>query len=122
MTPTTGPKSSFVLFDGEVTHPGDKRLHEDWDFHLGMDVEPGVPANWLKPINFAEGTYYVRWNILEMTPVDKPVFFGFGWTNRPRGEDPTIQHRANKPIAINRSDFRVDMLNEVSVAMKVVAE
>jgi hypothetical protein len=94
------PTSKFVLFDEEVTHPGDKRLYEDWDFHLGMEVEPGVPVNWLEPINFAEGTYHICWNILKMTPVDKPVFFGFGWTNRPKSEDPTIQHRANKPVEV----------------------
>jgi len=99
----SGPKSRFILFDREITHPGDKRLYEDWDFHLGMEIEPEVPVNWLEPINFAEGTYHIRWNILKMTPVKKPVFFGFGWTNRPKNEDPTIQHRANKPIEVTGS-------------------
>lgn len=92
---------SFVFFDRTITHTGKRRLYKDWDFITGLRPEKGVPKNWRTPhVDYAEGTYRLRVEVLEMKETEKPVGFAFGWVNSPKAEDASIRHNHTRPSNI----------------------
>jgi hypothetical protein len=91
---------SFTFFDGVVTFTGQRRLWEAWDFVTRLDHTPGSPKNWLKPVNFADGTLRFRVEVLEMQPVETPVSVHLGWENIP--DDPEVRHTAGAPILFSK--------------------
>lgn len=90
----------FVLFDGIVTYAGKRRLWENWDFVMKLPVAPGAPKNWLAPVNFVDGKLKFDVDVLEMSPVEKPVSVHMGWWNREG--DPEIRHTAGAPIEFDK--------------------
>jgi len=73
-------------------------LYADWDFLLRMNQAPGVPSNWLNPVEFKNGLMQIELEIIEMTGTPEPVKLGLGWVNLPGALDTSIQHRVGWPV------------------------
>jgi len=99
-TPPPPTGNSFVFFDKTYTHTGLKRLYSDWDFVPRMAVQPGLPHNWVTPINYSAGQYLLRVEVIEMQPVSLPVSISFGWWNY--YPDPESHHLASKPLPFSK--------------------
>ena len=83
---------SFVFFDRIYTHRGHFRLYSNWDFSTGMPNQADAPRNWESPVNFKNGTFEFRVEVLEMGEVDENVQISFGWINA--SSDPQRKHTA----------------------------
>ncbi len=90
--PALSWSEQMIIFDKIVEHSGQNRLYEDWDFVTKMFFARGVPLNWLEPVNYAEGRYHIRVEVMSMGEIDVPFKISCGWTNRARVYDPTGQH------------------------------
>ena len=92
MTSVSAWSEQIIIFDKVVEHTGQNRLYEDWDFVTKMFFARGVPFNWLEPVNYTEGRYHIRIEVLSMGEISVPFKISCGWTNRARVYDPTGQH------------------------------
>ncbi len=81
---------SFVFFDRTYAHRGFNRLYSTWDFATRMPQQADAPRNWESPVNFRDGTFEFRVEVLEMEEVDENVSITFGWINA--SDDPQIKH------------------------------
>jgi len=97
--PSTGAGTaevrSFEFFRGIYTFQGKNILYDDWDFIMQVNQPDGVPTNWEHPTNYAEGSYHLELNVLDMRPTSKPVAFEFVFFNYPEVEDPERLHRCS---------------------------
>ena len=87
--------SNFEFLNLEVVFKGEKILFSDWELLLHQKALEGVPSNWLSPINFADGIYHIRLEILEMQDTVNPVEFEISWLNYPEKKHPNIPHRCS---------------------------
>ena len=87
-------EKQFLLVDQVVEHDGSRQLWDDWDFVLSMPLQPDVPKNWTTPVNYADGRYHLKIEVISMKPTAGPVRIGFGFSNKEKQADPTIQHCA----------------------------
>jgi hypothetical protein len=105
-TTSPPPTGGFVFFDNTYIHTGENTIAKDptaasWDFVTRMYMEPGIPTNWVSPVNYAaNGKYRFRVEVLEMDPVSSDVQIQFGW--RKYIVDPLNHHFASPPIRFSR--------------------
>jgi len=78
---SVGQAGQFVLVDMGFTQTSASHP---------LKASPGVPANWLEPVNYAEGTVYIRLEVLSK-PSDKPVKFQFSVFGTASGRGPQNQ-------------------------------
>jgi hypothetical protein len=93
--------SSFVLFDLEITHRGDRQLYSNWDFQTHRKTNPAAPADWRsgEPSLFDAGIYLWRVEVTRMERAWKsPMHVQFGWWNIP--QDPVIRHIASPALML----------------------
>ncbi len=90
VTSDSGQTGQFLFFDQVLTHDGSKQLWGDWDFLTGLPHEVGAPKNWVTPINYADGQYHLKLEVMEMKPTAHKVAVAVGLSNRDK--DPTVQH------------------------------
>ena len=77
--PTAASCEQMKIFDKIVEHTGDNRLYSDWDFVTKMFFAPYIPHNWLEPVNYADGRYHIRIEIMSMGETDIPMKIMCGW-------------------------------------------
>ncbi len=70
-------------------------LYDDWDFILNIKPLSSVAKNWQDPIDYENGLYHLRLEVLEMKTTEHPVAFEFVWFNYPEKEDPERLHRCS---------------------------
>ncbi len=87
--------SNFKFLDLEVVFKGEKILFSDWELLLHQIPEEKVPQNWIAPVNYADGVYHIRLEVLEMQNTAKPVEFEVSWLNFPEKKHPNIPHRCS---------------------------
>jgi hypothetical protein len=98
-----GTPSSFVLFDLEITHRGDRQLYSNWDFQTHRKTTPAAPTDWRAghPSLFDAGIYHWRVEVVRMERAWKsPMHIQFGWWNIP--QDPVIRHIASPALMLTR--------------------
>jgi hypothetical protein len=96
-----GKPSSFVLFDLEITHRGDRQLYSNWDFQTHRETSPEAPMNWRegKPSLFDAGIYHWRVEVVRMERAWKsPMHVQFGWWKILK--DPVIRHIASPALML----------------------
>jgi hypothetical protein len=64
-----------------------------------MAVQPDAPHNWVSPVNYRDGQYKLRVEVLEMEPVSSGVMIQFGWWNY--YPDPETHHLASKGLVFS---------------------
>lgn len=72
---------AVTLAPGDVMWIDTPVIEHDRDFHSYADyLNPEVPANWVSPVNFADGTFTLRVQLLEMSdPEALPIYYLVGW-------------------------------------------
>ena len=85
----------FNFFNKTLILDGNKRLVEnfDWDFLLKQEATKSSPLNWLLPVDYSTGSYYLMLEVLKMNNTANPVEFEFVWCNLPEQEHKNIPHR-----------------------------
>jgi predicted Fe-Mo cluster-binding NifX family protein len=86
---------NFEFLNLEVVFKGEKILFSDWELLLHQKAMPGIPDNWLTPVNYVDGIYHINLEILEMQNTSKPVEFEISWLNYPEKKHPNIPHRCS---------------------------
>ncbi len=87
-------RTSFVFVDTTYIHDGRHRAWEDWDFYDRPPPVPGIPTNWLEPVNYVDGRFHLRVEVLEMemNPTRLPVGYGIGYCNLEDDSDELHNH------------------------------
>ncbi|HCL31068.1 MAG TPA: hypothetical protein DIC52_21890 [Candidatus Latescibacteria bacterium] len=81
---------SFVLVDRSYRHSGWSRLYSTWDFATRIPTNRDAPKDWEQPVDFKNGTYQFRVEVLKMGELGENAQISFGWINS--GSDPQIKH------------------------------
>lgn len=80
---------SFVLVDRSYRHSGWSRLYSTWDFATRIPTNRDAPKDWEQPVDFKNGTYQFRVEVLKMGEL---------------GENAQISFVGSTPAAIPRSN------------------
>lgn len=72
---------SFRFLEQIYSHRGTNRLSANWDFVTRLPHVTGAPKNWESPVNFKDGTFEFRVEVLEMQQLDDNALISFGWIN-----------------------------------------
>jgi hypothetical protein len=86
---------SFVLVDRSYRHSGWSRLYSTWDFATRIPTNRDAPKDWEQPVDFKNGTYQFRVEVLKMGELGENAQISFGWINS--GSDPQIKHTTGNP-------------------------
>jgi hypothetical protein len=82
-------RTQFLLVDAVAIHredfctlkgPGPGRPP------ISSRQDEDAPLNWVEPVNYEDGTYHIRYHVLEK-PNKQPVAFHFCWSNFPYNEN-----------------------------------
>ena len=91
---------SFVFSDRTYTHSGHGRLHSNWDFVTNVLTKAEAPKNWETPINYKDGSFEFRVEVLEMEEIEQSMVISFGWINSPF--DPQRKHTSGGGIYFSK--------------------
>lgn len=86
---------SFTFLQSTYTFDGKNILYDDWDFIMAVDQSFGIPINWVKPVNYADGAYHLKLVVRNMQSTPQPVAFEFVFFNYPEEEDTERLHRCS---------------------------
>ncbi len=96
--------NSFLFFDRTYVHTGEntpsKGVSANWDFVMQMPLQSGAPKNWISPVNYADGKYKFRVEVLEIESGISEVWMRFGW--RQWITDPLNHHLASPPVKFSK--------------------
>jgi len=95
-------RTSFVFVDATYTHDGTHRAWDDWDFYNKPPHQPDAPQNWMKPVDYVNGEFQLRVEVLAMKETPMDVGYAIGFCNLEDDADELHCHTQPSRIRFRR--------------------